>query len=62
MIITDKGQKGTGESKKPTMHPFKLATVLSGMRVPNYGTIFENRPNEGAIKNLKGGFEPKIFS
>lgn len=54
--------KTAGESKKPWSNPFKLTIVLSSMRVSNYGTIFENRPKESTIKNLKVRFEPEIHS
>lgn len=56
MIIvrrTNNGQKVVGESKKSMLSPYKLANVLGRMRVPNYDTIRENKPNGGAIKNFK---------
>lgn len=52
-------QKVAGKSKKPLLNPFKFASIPSSMRIPNYGTIFENRTNEGTIKNLEVGIEPK---
>lgn len=39
----EEDKKGAGKSKKPTLNPFNLASILNSMRVPNFRVIFKNR-------------------
>lgn len=37
-------------------------TVFNSVWVSAYVTVFENKPNQGTVKSLKGGFDTEILS